>query len=254
MKYHCFKMKVKETHSSTKQIQSSTPAIGARVCYRLAHQGIRLVVIKIKQAQQGWKLKWFSVACKERNIVGTESCCNTVDEDSTPAGIMFPNSLWRGLSVVREHDELLKEVMLAPNCAVLSNPLTSSVMLKVISWKAHFLSEREFGCWGGGWWCEKNPVVCGICFFFCLIFYFLLFWSESPRENFVGNFSGSLPVIREQIFLLKKTRKGLIVFLALPWIGTFCHSLITLHKKTPEKLDAWVIFRVILKSLSPPVF
>lgn len=86
---------------------------------------------------------------------------------------------------------------------------------------------------GGG----KNPIVHGILCFFSLIFYFLLFWSETPKKNFVGNFSGCLPVIGEQIFLQKKNRKGLIGFLALPWIGTFCHSLTTLHNK-PEKTDA----------------
>lgn len=243
-------MKVKEIHSSTKQIQSSAPAIGARICYRLAHQGIRLIVIKIKQAQQGWKLKRFSVACKERNIVGTESCCNTADEDSTPAGIVFPNSLWRVLSVVTrawwasERSDAGTKLC----CALKSSHFLCDVEAHLM--ESPFSFRKRFWVLGG--WCEKNPIICGIWVYFCLIFYFLLFWSESPRENFVGNFSGSLPVIREHIFLLKKTRKGLIGFLALPWIGTFCHSLITLRKK-PE-IRRLSYFQGNSKSLSPPVF
>lgn len=93
--------------------------------------------------------------------------------------------------------------MLAPNCAVISDPLTSSMTLKVISWKARFLSEGEFV---GK---KPKPIVYGILLFFSLIFYFLPFGSEIPKVNFWGNFSDSLPVTREQIFLQKKPRKGL---------------------------------------------
>jgi len=55
----------------------------------------------------------------------------------------FPTHSERGPWAVREHDELLKEAIPAPKCAMVSDPLTS-MTLQVISWKAHFLSKRDF--------------------------------------------------------------------------------------------------------------
>lgn len=47
---------------------------------------------------------------------------------------------------------------------------------------------------------EKDTFLkdCLVCVIF---FYFLLVWSDTPKENFVEIFSGSLPVVTEQSFL-----------------------------------------------------
>lgn len=93
--------------------------------------------------------------------------------------------------------------------------------------------ESPFPFRGRIWAKKKKSYRLRNCIFF-LIFYFLLFWSQTHKENFVENFSGSLLVIKEQIFLQKNPRKGLIGFLALPWIEAFCHSLHNRKKKKAE--------------------
>lgn len=44
------------------------------------------------------------------------------------------------------------------------------------------------------------------CIVYVIIFCFLLVWSDTPKENFVGIFSVSLPLVTEQCFLQKKSR------------------------------------------------
>lgn len=71
------------------------------------------------------------------------------------------------------------------------------------------------------------------CIVYVIIFCFLLVWSDTPKENFVGIFSGSLPLVTEQCFLQKKSR-----WLACSAMDrTFSHSPTTLYNK-PEKTGA----------------